>query len=232
MLSPFYFMTTKNTAKKDSEPSKAAAAFTPTKLATPSVIVSTEQVKELRDATGISVMQCKKALEEAGGDREKAIVLLRKLSSGVAAKKGDRTFKAGTIQAYIHANGTVASMVELDCETDFVANNDEFKALARDIAMHVTATNPRFLKKEDITEADQKAAKEVFAEEVKGKPADKRAMILEGKLATYFAEMVLLDQPFIKDPTVTIQGLLDRAMQKFGEKTAVGRYMRYKILER
>jgi len=177
-------------------------------------------------------MQCKKALEEAKGDVEKALVILRKVSSGLSAKKADRSFNAGTIQTYVHANGTVAAMVELDCETDFVANNDEFKALARDIAMHVAASNPKFLKREDITEADTRAAKEVFAEEVKGKPEAMRDKILQGKLDTYFAEMVLMDQPFIKNPEVTIQGLVDAAVQKFGEKTAVGRYMRYKILER
>ena len=194
--------------------------------------ISTEQVKALRDQTGVSVMQCKKALEEAKGDVEKALVILRKVSSGLSAKKADRSFNAGTIQTYVHANGTVAAMVELDCETDFVANNDEFKALARDIAMHVAASNPKFLKREDITEADTRAAKEVFAEEVKGKPEAMRDKILQGKLDTYFAEMVLMDQPFIKNPEVTIQGLVDAAVQKFGEKTAVGRYMRYKILER
>ncbi len=194
--------------------------------------ITTEQVKALRDQTGVSVMQCKKALEEAKGDMEKAIVILRKVSSGLSAKKADRSFNAGTIQTYVHANGTVAAMVELDCETDFVANNDEFKALARDIAMHVAASNPKFLKREDITEADTRAAKEVFAKEVEGKPEAMREKILQGKLDTYFAEMVLLDQPFIKNPEVTIQGLVDAAVQKFGEKTAVGRYMRYKILER
>lgn len=194
--------------------------------------VSTELVKQLRDATGVSVMQCKKALEEAHGDMEKAVIILRKLSSGIAAKKSDRTFAAGTIQAYIHANGTVGTMVELNCETDFVANNEEFKAIARDIAMHITATNPKFVRKEDIKEEDKKVAMEVFAEEVKGKPEAVRAKILEGKLNSYFAEMVLLDQPFIKNPEMTVQGLLDAAMQKFGEKTAVGRFMRYKILEK
>jgi elongation factor Ts len=194
--------------------------------------ITTEQIKELRDQTGVSIMQCKKALEEAKGDAAKALVLLRKQSSGLSAKKADRTFKAGTIQSYIHANGTVAAMVELDCETDFVANNDEFKALARDIAMHVTATNPKFLKREDITEADTKAAREVFEAEVKGKPEAVRASILQGKLDAYFSEMVLMDQPFIKNPEVTIQGLVDAAVQKFGEKTAVGRYTRFKILER
>ncbi|MFA6432215.1 MAG: elongation factor Ts [Candidatus Paceibacterota bacterium] len=194
--------------------------------------ISTEMVKELREESGVSIMQCKKALEEADGDKDKALVILRKVSSGLGAKKKDRNFNAGTIQAYIHANGTVGTMLELNCETDFVASNDGFKALARDIAMHVTATNPKFLRKEDVTEADTKAAREVFEDEVKDKPVAMRAKVLEGKLAAYFAEMVLLDQPFIKDPSVTIQGLLDAAMLKFGEKTAIGRYMRFKILER
>ena len=194
--------------------------------------ISTELIKELRDQTGVSIMQCKKALEEAGGDIAKALVILRKSSSGASAKKADRTFKAGTIQSYIHANGNVAAMVELDCESDFVSGNDDFKALARDIAMHVTATNPKFIRKEDITEADVKAAREVFEAEVKGKPEAVRAKILEGKLSAYFAEIVLMDQPFIKNPEVTIQGLVDAAVQKFGEKTAVGRFVRFKILER
>ena len=204
---------------------------TKTKITT-SMPISTEQVKELRDQTGISVMQCKKALEEAGGDMEKALVILRKKSGDIAAKKGDRNFNAGTIQSYVHAGGSVAAMVELNCETDFVSNNDEFKTLARDIAMHVAATNPKFLKKEDITEADMKVAREVFEAEVKDKPADMRAKILEGKLATYFSDMVLLDQPFVKDPSIAIQGLVDAAVQKFGEKIAVGRFMRFKVLER
>jgi elongation factor Ts len=194
--------------------------------------IPTELIKELREQTGVSIMQCKKALEEAGGDIAKALVILRKSSSGASAKKADRTFKAGTIQAYIHANGTVATMVELDCESDFVANNDDFKALARDIAMHATATNPKFIRKEDVTPADTAAARGVFAAEVKDKPAAMQGKILEGKLATYFSEMVLMDQPFIKNPEVTIQGLIDAAVQKFGEKTAVGRFVRFKILER
>ena len=193
--------------------------------------ITTEQVKALRDQTGISIMQCKKALEEAGGDTEKALVILRKKSGELSAKKADRSFGAGTIQAYVHANGNVAAMVELNCETDFVSGNDDFKALARDIAMHVAASNPKFLSKEDITEADMKSAKEVFAEEVKNKPAAMQEKILQGKLDTYFAEMVLLNQPFIKNPELTIQGLIDAAVQKFGEKTAVARFKRFKVLE-
>ncbi|MBU6232020.1 elongation factor Ts [Patescibacteria group bacterium] len=195
-----------------------------------SASISTDQVKELRDKTGVSVMQCKKALEEAKGDMEKALVILHKKSGEIAAKKGDRTFKAGTVQAYIHSNGTVGAMVELDSETDFVANNDEFKALARDIAMHVAASNPKFLRSDDIQESDKKAAREVFEAEVKGKPEAIKKTILEGKLKAYFSEMVLLDQPFIKNPESTIQQLLDQAVQRFGEKIAVGRYCRFKVL--
>lgn len=193
--------------------------------------ISTELVKELRDRTGISIMQCKKALEEAGGDIEKAIVILRKKSGELSAKKGDRTFKAGTIQAYIHSNGLVGTIVELNCESDFVSNNDEFKALARDIAMHATATNPKFVSMNDVSEADKQTAQGAFEAEVKGKPEAVRKQILEGKLNAYFGEMVLMNQPFIKNPELTIQGLIDAAVQKFGEKMAVSRFSRFKVLE-
>jgi len=196
------------------------------------VVITTEQVKALRDQTGVSVMQCKKALEEAGGDAAKAIVILRKKSGEISAKKGDRVFKAGIIQAYIHSNGTVGTIVELNCESDFVANNEEFKTLARDIAMHATATNPKFITSAEITDADKKVASEVFAKEVEGKPEAMKEKILQGKLDTYFAEMVLVNQPFIKNPEMTIQNLIDAAVQKFGEKMAVGRFQRFKVLER
>lgn len=194
--------------------------------------ITTEQVKGLRDQTGISVMQCKKALEEAGGDVEKALVILRKKSGELASKKADRTFAAGTIQAYVHATGRVGAMVELVCETDFVSGNDEFKALARDIAMHVTASNPKFVKSTDIDEGARETAKSVFAEEVKGKPAEMQAKILEGKLNTYFADMVLMNQPFIKNPDLTIEALVAAAVQKFGEKIEVARFTRFAVLEK
>lgn len=192
--------------------------------------ISTEQVKALRDQTGVSVMQCKKALEEANGDVDKALIILRKKSGEMAAKKGDRIFAAGSIQAYVHSTSTVGAIVELVCETDFVSGNEEFKMLARDIAMHVTAANPSFLKKEDITEEERSKAKEVFMAEVKDKPANVQEKILEGKLAAYFGEMVLLEQPFIKNTDLTIQGLIDAAMLKFGEKIEVARFVRYSVL--
>jgi elongation factor Ts len=243
MLSPFLLWTKKKDTPVDSSVPPAGSlkeqkerlskqfSVSASSNITPMSSITTEQVKTLRDQTGISVMQCRKALEEAGGDMEKAMVILRKKSGELAAKKGDRTFGAGTVQAYIHATGTVGAIVELNCETDFVANNDEFKALARDIAMHITATNPKFLRKEDIQESDMKVAREVFEAEVKDKPAAMKDKILQGKLDTYFAEMVLSNQPFIKNPEVTIQGLVDAAVQKFGEKTAIARFKRFKVLE-
>jgi elongation factor Ts len=195
-------------------------------------MITTEQIKELRDMTGISVMQCKKALEEAGGDKEKALIILRKKSGDIALKKADRTFNAGIVQAYIHNNSNVGVLVELRCETDFVGGNENFKALAHDIAMHVAATNPKFLKKEDIDENSKQKATEVFESEVKGKPENVKAKILEGKLASYFSEMVLLDQPFIKNPELTIKGLIDGAIQKFGEKIEIGKFVRFTVLDR
>jgi elongation factor Ts len=194
-------------------------------------MITTENIKALRDKTGVSIMQCKKALEEAQGDIEKALVILRKKSGELAAKKSDRTFGAGTIQAYIHANGAVGVLVELVCETDFVSGNNDFKLLARDIAMHVAAMKPKFLTAADINDADRAKAKEVFLEEVKDKPAAMQEKIVEGKLAAYFAEQVLLDQPFVKNGDMTIKALLEQAIQKFGEKISVARFTRFGVLE-
>ncbi|HEU5114194.1 MAG TPA: elongation factor Ts, partial [Candidatus Paceibacterota bacterium] len=143
--------------------------------------ITSDQIKELRESTGVSVMQCKKALEEAGGDMAKAIVILKKKGAEAAAKKGDRTLNATQIAAYIHSTGTVGVMVELACETDFVARNPEFKQLGYDIAMHIAATKPEFTKKEDITDDAKKLAESVFEKEVEGKPEAMKAKILEGK---------------------------------------------------
>jgi len=191
--------------------------------------ISTEVIKQLRDATGVSIMQCKKALEEVDGDIEKAKVILQKYSKAAADKKSDRTLGAGTIASYIHQGGKVGVLVELMCETDFVSKNEGFQALAKDIAMHVAALAPQFLRMEDLKEADTIAAKEVFAEEVEGKPEELKEKILKGKLEAYFNEKTLLEQSFIKNPDKTIKLLLDEAVQKFGEKVEVTRFVRYSI---
>lgn len=191
--------------------------------------ITTADVKKLRDETGISIMQCKKALEEAQGDMEKARVILEKQSKAVASKKADRELGAGTVASYVHNTGTVGAMVELLCETDFVARNEEFKALAYDIAMQIAATSPEFKSLDDIPEDAKVKAKEVFVEEVKDKPADMQEKILAGKLDSYFKEKALLNQAFIKDPSLSIKDMLERGTQKFGEKIDIGSFSRLAI---
>jgi len=191
--------------------------------------ITTEQIKELRDETGVSVMQCKKALEEAEGDLEKAKIILRKISKQSADKKASRTLGAGTVASYIHGDGKVGSIMELLCETDFVARNDEFKALAKDIAMHITALAPEYLKMEDVKEEEKTKAKELFEKELVGKPKEIHDKIMDGKLSAYFGEKVLLEQTFIKNPEVTIRTLVEQANQKFGERTEIGRFVRFSI---
>ncbi len=192
-------------------------------------MISTDQVKELRDKTGISIMQCRKALEEAGGDMGKAQIILQKQSKAVAEKKSDRELNAGVIQAYIHSNGSVGAMLELTCETDFVSKNEEFKNLAYDLAMQVAATNPKYLSKEDISQEAKQEAAEVFSKEVADKPDELKEKILSGKLDAFFAEQILLEQPFIKNPDIKIVGLIESAVQKFGEKIRISRFSRFSI---
>lgn len=194
-------------------------------------MITTEQIKELRDMTGISVMQCKKALEEAGGDKDKALALLRKKSGDIAAKKEGRELGAGVIESYIHNTKTVGVLVELSCETDFVARNEGFVALARDIAMHTAAMNPEYVDESYISDEARAKATELFKKEVEesGKPADIKEKMMEGKLSSYFAERTLLAQPFVKDPNVTIKQLIDGGVQKFGEKIAVARFVRFAV---
>ncbi len=191
--------------------------------------ISTEQVKELRNITGVSIMQCRKALEEAGGDMSKAQIVLQKQSKAVADKKSDRELNAGVVASYIHSNASVGAMVELNCETDFVAGNKEFKDLAYDLAMQVAASSPKYLKKDDISEGARKEAGEVFAKEVEGKPEDLKEKILSGKLDAFFAEQILLEQPFIKNPELKVRELIESAIQKFGEKIEVRRFVRFSV---
>jgi elongation factor Ts len=193
--------------------------------------ITTEQIKALRDETGVSIMQCKKALEEAGGDAEKAKVILRKASAKSASKKSDRSLGAGIVASYIHGGGSVGSMVELLCETDFVAKNEEFQTLAREIAMQVAATSPEFISEDEIDETAKAKASEIFAEEAEGKPEEIKEKIIQGKLDSYFGEKTLLKQAYIKNPDQTINELIEEGVQKFGEKIQVGRISRFGILQ-
>ena len=191
--------------------------------------ITSTQIKELRDQTGISVMQCKKALEEAGGDMDKALIILKKKRSEAAEKKADRELAAGSVGVYTHNTNEVAAMVLLSCETDFVSKNEEFIALARDIAMHVAALNPKFISRAEVDEQALAKAKEVFASEIADKPAEMQEKILEGKLNSYFKEQILLEQPFIKNPDTTIGELVTGAVQKFGENVNVTEMRRLSV---
>jgi elongation factor Ts len=195
-------------------------------------MITTDQVKELRDKTGISVMQCKKALEEAEGDMEKALIFLKKRGADIASKKSDRTLGSGAVAAYIHGNGSIGAMVLLHSETDFVSKNEEFKALAYDIAMQVSATNPEYISPDEINESEKEKAKEVFLKEVEGKPENLKEQILQGKIDAYFKDKILLEQGYIKNEELTIRQLIENAVQKFGEKIVVGKFVRFSAVDK
>lgn len=191
--------------------------------------ITSAAIKELRDQTGISVMQCKKALEEAGGDKEKALIILKQKRKEAADKKSDRELGAGTVGVYIHNTGEVAAMVLLASETDFVSKNEGFVSLAKDIAMHIAAQNPKFISRAEVSEEAINKAREVFAEDIKDKPADMQEKIMEGKLSNYFKEQILLEQPFIKNPDTTIGEMVDGAVQKFGENVSIVEFKRLSV---
>lgn len=191
--------------------------------------ITSTQLKELRDKTGISVMQCKRALEEALGDMDKAVIILKKKRSEAAEKKSDRELGAGAIGVYLHNTNEVAAFVLLACETDFVAKNEEFVTLARDLAMHVAATNPTYTAKSEVPAEALRKAEEVFQAEVTDKPADMQAKIVEGKMTSYFKEQILLEQPFIKNSDTTIGEMITGAIQKFGENISIAKISRVSV---
>ncbi len=190
-----------------------------------------DKIKELREKTGISIMQCRKALEDAKGDMDKAIVLLQKKGAEVAAKKAERTLKSGRIVSYIHGGGTVGVLLELWSESDFVSKHEDFQKLAYDIAMQIAATDPKYIKKEDVSLEERNKVTDAFLDEVKGKPENIRGKILSGKLDAFFKEKILLEQDFIKDPSITVNTLIQNAIQKFGEKIEVGRFVRFSAMK-
>ncbi len=189
------------------------------------------QVKKLREKTGAGVVDVKKALEEAKGDEEKAIEILRKKGQDKALKKSDREAKEGVITAYVHSNNKVGSLVKVYCETDFVAKNSEFRDLAKDIAMHITAMDPRFLKPEDVSSDLIKKEREIWAERLKKekKPKDIIGKILEGKEKKFREEVSLLSQPFIKNPDITIEKIIAEKIGKMGENIQIGEFIRYEL---
>ncbi len=186
-----------------------------------------EQVKNLREKTGISIMQCKKALEDAKGDMSKVMVYLQKKGAETAAKKSERILKSSRIVSYVHGVGTVGVLVELCSESDFVSKHEDFQKLAYDIAMQIAATNPTYIKKEDVSAEEKAKVSGAFVDEVKGKPEAMKEKILAGKLDAFFKEKILIEQDFIKDPSITINTLIQNAIQKFGEKIEIARFVRF-----
>jgi len=193
--------------------------------------ISAAQVKELRDKTGAPMMDCKNALTEAKGDMEAAIVWLRKRGVSVAAKKAARVTSEGSVAHYIHAGGKIGVIVEVNCESDFVARTDDFKELTHDIAMHIAASDPKYVRKEDVTEADFAREKDIALAQAiaAGKPPHIAEKMVAGKMEKFYEEVCLLEQPFIKDQTLSISQLIAAKVGKLGENIAVRRFARFKV---
>ena len=196
--------------------------------------ISAGQVKELRELTGAGMMDCKRALQEADGDLDKAVDLLRQRGLASAAKRAGREANQGLIESYIHFNHTVGVLVEVNCETDFVANTDDFRQLAKDVALHIASpAAPRYVRREEIPAEVLEGERRIFEAQARelGKPENVIPKIVEGKLEAFYEQTVLLDQRFVKDDSRTIQQLLDELGAKVGEKVAVRRFARYKLGE-
>ncbi len=196
--------------------------------------ISAQDVKALRDRTGAGMMECKNALQETSGDLEAAIDLLRSRGAAKAAKRADKSANEGTVGYYLHHGGRIGVLVEINCETDFVANTDHFQQLAKDLAMHIAAANPVAVRAEEIDPALIEREKAVYLEQVRneGKPEAMQEKIVEGKLRKFFQENTLLEQPFVKDPNRTVTQLITGVSAQTGEKIEVARFARFAVGER
>jgi elongation factor Ts len=195
------------------------------------VKIDAKQVKELREKSGAPMGDCLKALQEANGEMEAAFVVLRKRGMASAQKKAARTTNEGAVGTYIHAGGKIGVMVEVNCESDFVARTEDFQELLKDIAMHIAATDPRYIRREDVTEADLEREKEIYRAQAaaSGKPANIVEKMVEGKMSKFYEEVCLLDQPFIKEQSIAIKDMIATKIGKLGENIAVSRFARFKV---
>lgn len=191
--------------------------------------IDTTLISQLREMTGAGVLDAKKALDEAGGDVNQAAELLRKKGAAKAVKKASRETKEGLVHAYIHGNGKIGAMVEVLCETDFVARNEAFKELCHELALQVSATDPEFVRREEVPAERVEKERAVFQEEAAGKPADVMEKIVEGKLNKFYGQICLLEQEYIKDDSKTVQDVVNEAIAKIGENIQVGRIARLSI---
>jgi elongation factor Ts len=200
-------------------------------MSTSTLNISATQVKELREKTGAPMMDCKQALTEAKGDMEAAVVVLRKKGVSVAAKKATRVTSEGSVTSYIHAGGKIGVLLEVNCESDFVARTEDFKELVHDIAMHIAASDPKYIRKEDVTAEDFAREKDIALARAiaSGKPANIAEKMVAGKMEKFYEEVCLYEQPFIKDQTVSISQLIATKIGKLGENIAVRRFARFKV---
>lgn len=195
--------------------------------------ITAAMVKELRDATGAGVLEAKKALESTSGDFEKAVDMLREKGAARAAKRAGREANEGVIEVYSHLGERLGVMLELNCETDFVARNEQFRELAHDIALHIAAMGPTYISREDVDAEELQREMDVLRAQAKqeGKPDNIVEKIVEGRLSKYYQEVVLLEQPFVKDDSITIQGMLNDAVRTIGENIVVRRFARFELGE-
>jgi elongation factor Ts len=193
--------------------------------------IDAKQVKELREKSGAPMGDCLKALQESKGDMEQAFVVLRKRGMASAQKKASRSTNEGAVGTYIHAGGKIGVLLELNCESDFVARTEDFQDLLKDIAMHIAATDPRYVRREDVTPEDMEREKEIYRAQAAatGKPAPVVEKIVEGKMSKFYEEVCLLDQPFIKEQSMTISQLIAQKVGKLGENITVRRFARFKV---
>lgn len=194
-----------------------------------SVHISAKQVSELRQMTGVGLMDCKKALVENEGDMEKAVIFLRKKGAATAAKKAGRVAREGIIEQYIHMGGKVGVLIELNCETDFVAKTPDFKTLARDLCLHVAAASPAYLTREEVPQELVAKERDIASSQAGGKPPQVIQKIVEGKLDKYFSQICMSDQPFVKDPEKTIKELVTEKIAQLGENIVIRRFSRFQL---
>ncbi len=195
--------------------------------------ISAQQVKQLRDRTGAGFMDCRNALSEVNGDFEQAVQVLRKRGQAMAQKKAGREASEGSMGSYVHAGGKIAVLVEVNCETDFVARTDEFQQLCHDLAMHIAALDPRFVRREDVTDKVLEREREVYLEQARtsGRPEKFIDQIVSGKMEKFYEENCLYEQRFVKDEATTVRDLIEQAVIRLGEKVSVRRFVRFKVGE-
>ncbi|WP_414663735.1 translation elongation factor Ts [Horticoccus sp. 23ND18S-11] len=191
--------------------------------------ISAQAVADLREKTGAGLLDCKKALTEANGNVDEAITILRKKGAASAAKKAERATKEGVIESYIHVGGKVGVLIEVNCETDFVARNDDFRAFVKDLCLQIAAASPLYVGREEVPEADLQKERDIAAAQVQGKPPAAVQKIVEGKLEKYYSTLCLLDQPFVKLPEKTVKDMVTERIAKIGENIQIRRFVRYQL---